>query len=238
MGWWLWAFIVAPSWIFGLTQTFASCEGGMLAVALSHAATIVYEVAREVRRRRTTSSSSSRLEPLRDRVRSHLSQPEGFALLGIHLLGTWYLGLLPVSYYGTQGRGVNFHLVACQLLVQDFLQYLMHRAQHQFKWQSHQAHHRHRSPSFWDSFDGSPSDTCVMILAPLLVTAHAVPWCNVYDYMCFGSVYANWLCLIHSDAGPHAWDEAFEAIGLGTPRYHHIHHRYPHRHFGHLVQWW
>ena len=96
MGWWLWASIVAPSWIFGMTQTFATCEGGMLAVALSHAATIVYEVAREVRRCRTT-SSSSRLEPLRDRVRSHLSQPEGFALLGLHLLATWYLGLLPAA---------------------------------------------------------------------------------------------------------------------------------------------
>ena len=228
----VWACIVAPSFFFGVTQTCGTCEGGVLAVALSHMATIVYEVLRVVRLKPNNNTISW------IQVQSHLSQPEGFFLLFCYLFGTWYLRMLPGSYYETQGRGFRIHFVFFQLVVQDFYQYLMHRLQHLFKMKSHRAHHRHHSPSFWDSFDGSKADTFLMILIPLLATAHTVPWCNVYDYMCFGSVYANWLCLIHSNAGPHVWDGGFQRWYLGTPRDHHIHHRDPTRNFGHLFQWW
>ena len=37
-----------------------------------------------------------------------------------------------------------------------------------------------------------------MILVPLYSTAHLVH-CNVWEYMSFGSLYASWLTLIHSE---------------------------------------
>ena len=236
MGWWIWACIIAPSWAFGMAQICASCEGGFLAVALSHAAVVTYEIRRIRRRRRPWTPHDE--NQLRTQIRSHLSRLEGFLLLACYLAGTWYLRMLPPSYYETHGRGVHFHVVICQLVVQDFSQYVMHRLQHRLKLASHQSHHRHHVPAFWDSFDGSTCDTCLMILLPLWTTTRVVPWCNVYDYMCFGCVYANWLCLIHSDAGPHTWDATFQTYRLGTPRDHHEHHRYPNRNFGHLFLGW
>ena len=45
---------------------------------------------------------------------------------------------------------------------------------------------------------GSVTDTALMILVPLYSTAHLVH-CNVWEYMSFGSLYASWLTLIHSE---------------------------------------
>ena len=45
---------------------------------------------------------------------------------------------------------------------------------------------------------GSVTDTALMILVPLYSTAHLVH-CNVWEYMSFGSLYAAWLTLIHSE---------------------------------------
>ena len=42
------------------------------------------------------------------------------------------------------------------------------------------------------------TDTALMILVPLYSTAHLVH-CNVWEYMSFGSLYASWLTLIHSE---------------------------------------
>eukprot|EP01031_Cornospumella_fuschlensis_P033149 gene33149-40107_t len=59
----------------------------------------------------------------------HLSQPEGFLMLGGYLTGTWMLGLMPSSYYSFSG-GINFFHVAMQLLITDFIQYVMHKLEH------------------------------------------------------------------------------------------------------------
>mmetsp|Transcript_15106 Transcript_15106/g.33709 ORF Transcript_15106/g.33709 Transcript_15106/m.33709 type:complete len:97 (+) Transcript_15106:1277-1567(+) len=54
--------------------------------------------------------------------------------------------------------------------------------------------------------------------------------------MAFGSMYANWLTLIHSEF-PHVWDKAFRTLGLGTPGDHHVHHKFFKYNFGHLFMW-
>ena len=51
-------------------------------------------------------------------MREHLSQPEGFVMLGGYLCGTWMLRLMPVSYYSFEG-GIDWAAVAMQLLLQD-----------------------------------------------------------------------------------------------------------------------
>jgi hypothetical protein len=54
---------------------------------------------------------------------SHLSQPEGFVLLGAYLAGTWMCALMPESYYSF-GGGIDWVRVAACLLVQDCVQYV------------------------------------------------------------------------------------------------------------------
>uniref|UniRef100_A0A7S0MFF9 Uncharacterized protein n=1 Tax=Cryptomonas curvata TaxID=233186 RepID=A0A7S0MFF9_9CRYP len=48
-------------------------------------------------------------------VLSHLSQPEGFILLGGYLSGTWMFNLMPKSYYSWDG-GVNIVMYACRFV--------------------------------------------------------------------------------------------------------------------------
>merc|ERR1712146_735383 len=84
--------------------------------------------------------------------------------------------------------------------------------------------------------NGSETDTILMILVPLFVTAQLVH-CNVWSYMAFGSLYANWLVLIHSEYA-HPWDPIFQAIGFGTAEDHHIHHKMFNYNFGHLFSYW
>ena len=67
---------------------------------------------------------------------------------------------------------------------------------------------------------------------PLFLTAQAVHT-NVWSYMTFGSLYANWLCLIHSEVS-HPWDAMFLACGLGTAGDHHVHHSLFTWNYGHL----
>jgi len=55
--------------------------------------------------------------------------------------------------------------------------------------------------------------------------------------MAFGSVYANWLTLIHSEY-PHIWDKAFRLFGLGTAADHHVHHKFFKFNYGHLCMWY
>ena len=86
------------------------------------------------------------------------------------------------------------------------------------------------------AFNGSLADTTLMIVVPFFVTA-AVVHCNVWSYMAFGSLYANWLVLIHSEI-PHIWDGVFHAIGFGTAEDHHIHHKHFKFNFGHLFSYW
>eukprot|EP01035_Chromulina_nebulosa_P019974 gene19974-25943_t len=60
---------------------------------------------------------------------------------------------------------------------------------------------------------------------------------NVWSYMAFGSLYANWLTLIHSEYS-HPWDSLFRKIGFGTAADHHVHHKLFVYNFGHLFMYW
>jgi hypothetical protein len=63
-------------------------------------------------------------------ARLHLSQPEGFVMLGLYLTGTWMCKLMPASYYSFEG-GIDWPKVLAQLLLQDGLQCGMHIVEHE-----------------------------------------------------------------------------------------------------------
>ena len=179
---------------------------------------------------------------LMEGIFTHLAQPEGFVMLGTYLTGTWMFGLMPPSYYSFSGN-VNWYHVAAQLLIQDFVQYLMHHMEHYFRViqpplyiATHKPHHKFLNPRFFDAFNGSPADTFLMILIPLYITALIVP-ANVWSYMAFGSIYANWLTLIHSEY-IHPWEFIFKKLGMGTSGDHHVHHALFEYNFGHLFMYW
>lgn len=169
---------------------------------------------------------------------THLSQPEGFILLGGYLVGTWMFRLMPAPYYSFEG-GIEWPKVFACLVVQDGIQYVMHLLEHNvhptFYRYSHKPHHRFTNPRLFDAFNGSILDTVCMILIPLYSTANVVH-CNVWSYMAFGSMYANWLTLIHSEY-TFPWDQLFHTIGFGTPADHHVHHAFFKFNFGHLFMW-
>ena len=75
-----------------------------------------------------------------------------------------------------------------------------------------------------------------MIVLPLFTTKSIVH-CNVWSYMAFGTLYANWLCLIHSETH-HPWDWLFQAVGMGTAADHHVHHKLFTYNYGHLFSYW
>jgi sterol desaturase/sphingolipid hydroxylase (fatty acid hydroxylase superfamily) len=170
---------------------------------------------------------------------THLSQPEGFVLIGGYLSLTWLLRLMPHAYYGFEG-GINWAKVMGCLMLQDCLQYGMHRLEHKahpkiYK-ESHEPHHRFTNPRLFDAFNGSLPDTLIMIVGPLYATANLIH-CNVWTYMAFGSVYANWLCLIHSETH-HFWDPLFDLLKFGTAADHHVHHKLFTSNYGHLFMYW
>lgn len=173
-------------------------------------------------------------------VTTHLAQPEGFFLLATYLSVTWMFHLMPNSYYSFQG-GIQWKEVALCLILQDGIQYVMHRLEHvvspAFYQKSHKPHHRFTNPRMFDAFNGSPTDTICMILIPLYITANLVRTCNVWTYMAFGSMYANWLTLIHSEYVL-PWDGVFRKFGFGTPADHHVHHKFFKFNYGHLFMWW
>jgi len=174
-----------------------------------------------------------------DGLKTHLTQPEGFILLAIYLTSTWMMGLMPASYYSFEGT-IQWSRVFLCLATQDFVQYIMHRFEHCFSFtlykKSHKPHHRFTNPRLFDAFNGSVADTVLMILIPLFITAHIVRDCNVWTYMAFGSMYANWLVLIHSEY-VFPWDSSFRLLGLGTPGDHHVHHKLFVYNYGHLFMW-
>jgi hypothetical protein len=59
----------------------------------------------------------------------HLSQPEGFVMLGGYLVGTWMMRWMPPTYYDFEG-GIDWGAVALQLLLQDVIQFAMHLGEH------------------------------------------------------------------------------------------------------------
>jgi sterol desaturase/sphingolipid hydroxylase (fatty acid hydroxylase superfamily) len=164
----------------------------------------------------------------------HLKQPEGFVLLGGYLIATWMFGLMPVSYYSFSG-GINWVQVIEQLLIADFLEYVSHRLEHSFTsvyQYIHKPHHKFTNPKLFDAFDGSLLDTLFMVVVPLFITTRLVS-ANVWTYMTFGTLHANWLCLIHSEYR-HIWDRLFRVFCLGTSADHHVHHFVFTKNYGHL----
>ena len=172
-------------------------------------------------------------------VRTHLAQPEGFVLLIGYLSSTWMFHLMPRSYYSFEG-GIQWKETFMCLVIQDAIQYLMHYLEHvvspAFYQLSHKPHHRFTNPRLFDAFNGSLPDTICMITIPLFCTAHLVRTCNVWTYMAFGSSYACWLTLIHSEY-VFPWDPLFRQLGLGTPADHHVHHKIFKFNYGHLFMW-
>ena len=142
---------------------------------------------------------------------------------------------MPKSYYSFEG-GINWFHVFAQLLLQDFFQYLIHRLEHDVHPKvyqlTHKPHHKFLNPKIFDAFNGSFYDTFFMILVPLFITSRIVH-ANVWSYMTFGTLYANWLVLVHSEY-IHSWDHFFHQIGFGTASFHHIHHKLFLYNFGHL----
>eukprot|EP00521_Asterionellopsis_glacialis_P017060 CAMPEP_0195293582 /NCGR_PEP_ID=MMETSP0707-20130614/12809_1 /TAXON_ID=33640 /ORGANISM="Asterionellopsis glacialis, Strain CCMP134" /LENGTH=356 /DNA_ID=CAMNT_0040354329 /DNA_START=138 /DNA_END=1208 /DNA_ORIENTATION=+ len=172
-------------------------------------------------------------------VVTHLSQPEGFVLLATYLSTTWMFHWMPNSYYSFQG-GIQWKELALCLVLQDGIQYAMHRLEHSisptFYQKSHKPHHKFTNPRMFDAFNGSLADTILMILVPLYTVANLVRTCNVWTYMAFGSIYANWLTLIHSEVVL-PWDPFFRTVGFGTPGDHHVHHKFFKYNYGHLFMW-
>jgi len=214
---------------------------GLLAVAVGQVFTLLYHALR----RASWLGSLRKVQPVeraydfKEGLATHLCQPEGFVLIGAYLIGTWMLGWMPASYYNFAG-GINWWHVAAQLLLQDFIQAIMHWGEHKISaWvykNSHKPHHRFTDPRLFDAFDGSLTDTTLMIVIPFIIVARLVP-ANVWSYMTFGSLYANWLVLIHSEYA-HPWDLLFRKLGFGTAADHHVHHRLFVFNYGHLFMYW
>ena len=61
----------------------------------------------------------------KDELISHLYRYEGFIIISFYLIITWILKILPLSYYSFYG-GIIWIDVLSLLLLQDFIQYLIH----------------------------------------------------------------------------------------------------------------
>jgi hypothetical protein len=211
---------------------------GLFAVVVGQAFTLIYFCMKRSfclgRKELAVQKQGAVTYELTEGILTHLAQPEGFVLLGGYLIAYWMLGTMPASYYSFSG-GINWFHVLVQLLIQDFFMYIMHRGEHIFaelyKY-THKPHHRWTNPRMFDAFNGSLGDTFLMILVPLVMTSRCVN-ANVWSYMAFGSIYANWLTMIHSEY-PHVWDPVFKAIGFGTAWDHHVHHKLFTFNYGHL----
>eukprot|EP00667_Euglena_gracilis_P011788 EG_transcript_12061 len=215
---------------------------GLISVAIGQVAVVLYHVLHIRGFFGTTmpiQSEGARPSVFLDALRNHLSQPEGFAIVGSWLILTWMLNILPQSYYSFEG-GIEWGKVAGGLLLQDGLQWVMHYAEHKVSAKlyqlSHKPHHRFVNPIMFDAFDGSLLDTLLMILLPLTIVTQLV-YCNVWTYMTIGSLYSGWLTLIHSEY-VHPWEGAFRCIGFGTAADHHVHHKVFVYNYGHLFLYW
>ncbi len=210
---------------------------GLLTVVVGQIGTLLYFTSRKfshLGKIQDVQKEGARAYEFTEGLLTHLAQPEGFILLGAYLIGSWMFGLMPSSYYSFAG-GINWMHVALQLLIQDTLMFVSHFLEHRFKQLyrvSHKPHHRFINPRLFDAFNGSTTDTVLMILIPLMITARLVDT-NVWSYMAFGSIYANWLTLIHSEFA-HPWDGCFRMLGMGTSADHHVHHKLFTFNYGHL----
>jgi alternative squalene epoxidase len=181
---------------------------------------------------------SKSTQPEKSFIMGHLTQPEGFVLLTLYLSGTWMFNLLPDSYYSFEGNVNAFH-VLLQLLLVDIFMTIAHWVEHKItSWYplSHKPHHRFIEPGVFDAFNGSFFDTLCLILIPLYITANLIH-CNSWSYIAFGTIYANYLCLIHCEFS-HPWDSFFHKFGIGTAADHQVHHKLFCYNYGHIFVYW
>ena len=170
-------------------------------------------------------------------LKKHVSNIEGLFLLGVYLSVTYLMNWMPFSYYSSEG--IIWKDVWFQLLLQDFLQYMIHRLEHKVTFlykHAHKQHHQYKSTKLFDAFSGSTYDTLLMILLPLFMVSRMIHT-NVWSYMVFGTLYSSWLMLIHSEYR-NPWDPLFEKIGFGTSSNHFQHHQRLKVNFGHLFMYW
>ena len=177
-----------------------------------------------------------------DETKKHLTQIEGLVMLGSYLSITWMYDIMPDSYYLSEGY-VNMIHVLQQCLIVDFFQTVMHVLEHKGFYisryiyiTSHKPHHKFFNPILFNAFDGSIFDTFVMIIIPLMITAQMVH-CNLWSYIMFGCIYSTSLTLIHSEY-EHPWDYILEWFGIGTAKFHNIHHKLQKYNYGHMFIYW
>lgn len=173
---------------------------------------------------------------------NHLTQVEGILLLGGYLSITWIYDIMPSSYYNHE-ENINWLHVILQCLLVDSLQTILHYLEHkgfyltkQIYIKSHKPHHRFYNPILFNAFDGSITDTLIMIILPLFITAQTIH-CNLWSYIAFGCIYSSMLTLIHSEY-EHPFDSLLRMVGIGTARDHNIHHRLQKYNYGHMFMYW
>lgn len=157
-------------------------------------------------------------------VKGHFARPEAFVMLGTYLSATWMLNLMPESYYDWDGA-VDWKMVLLKLLFVDILTYSNHLTEHRvpaiYK-HGHKPHHKFKNPQIFDAFNGSNLDTLVLIVFPLFTGAQLFNL-NNWSYVVFGTVYASYLMMIHSEF-PHGYDAFLRTLGVYVAEDHHVHH--------------
>lgn len=143
------------------------------------------------------------------------------------------LGVLPETVR-TQGGGLSATDVVSLLVLQDFLQYLVHVAEHKANCASHRIHHTRTHPKTADAFHAGLLDIALQLFSPLFVSI----WCvrpTQESLTAFGALYALWLQWIHDDC---AASLKCRSRFMVTPFYHRTHHAHPTKNFGHFLTVW
>lgn len=172
-------------------------------------------------------------------VGKHFFQPASFALMGAYLIGSWKFSLMPDSYY-VEIPGVDWLHVLLQLLCVDMFTVVNHMAEHALSVlyiASHKPHHRFVSPTMFDAFDGSVTDTTLLILFPLFCTMRTLWFVNAWSYIAFGFVYSVHFMLIHSEWA-HPFDSLASKFGIYVARDHHVHHAKFLYNYAHFFTFW
>eukprot|EP00007_Cunea_sp_BSH-02190019_P006558 CAMPEP_0174243998 /NCGR_PEP_ID=MMETSP0417-20130205/33616_1 /TAXON_ID=242541 /ORGANISM="Mayorella sp, Strain BSH-02190019" /LENGTH=283 /DNA_ID=CAMNT_0015323613 /DNA_START=6 /DNA_END=857 /DNA_ORIENTATION=- len=165
----------------------------------------------------------------------HLARPESFFMTFAYLCSVWMFRLMPASYFDLESP-LNWWHVLAQMLVVDTCTFLMHLVEHvvpRIYIPSHKPHHVWINPKMFDAFNGSPLDTFGLILIPLFMTCHICNFVNTWEFIAFGTIYANQFTLIHCEY-PHVWDGLFSKIGIGTAADHSVHHALFNYNYGHF----
>jgi len=211
---------------------------GLGSVAVAQVALVVYQFFR----REWNNNDSVRVQLQEWRypktfiadVIHHLSNPGAFILMLPYLCFTWMFRLMPDSYYNYD-IPVNWGTVFMQLLVVDFFTFIFHVAEHAFPivYQlGHKPHHRYVNPQLFNAFDGSLTDTVLLILFPLYATANVIH-ANNWDYIAFGTVYSTHFMLIHSEYD-HLFDPLLKFLFVNVCEDHHVHHATFNSNFSHF----